>query len=171
MTLYEIKNEFTELFDRFEELSEEENAEELLEAWFDTLDGIEQGFQDKAEAVAVYIKNLTAESEMLKDEENALKARRRVKENSAERLKKYLFDCMTAVKLDKIDAPRAAISIRNNPESVFIANEKEFIKNADAAFLRQKPPEIDKTAVKTALKAGTAVDGAELVRTRSLQIK
>ncbi len=171
MKLYEIKNDFAALFDQFEEISEEENAEEMLEAWFDTLDGIEQKFQEKAVAVAVYIKNITAEAEDLKAEENALKARRRVKENSAERLKKYLLDGMTTVKLNKIDAPRAAISIRNNPESVFIADEKEFIKNANTSFLRQKPPEIDKTAVKTALQAGKTIDGAKLIRTRSLQIK
>lgn len=38
-------------------------------------------------------------------------------------------------------------------------------------FLRYKEPEINKTAVKEALKAGEKIPGAELGRTQSIIIK
>ena len=40
MSLYELTNDFTQLFDQFDEISSMDNAEEFKQAWFDTLSGI-----------------------------------------------------------------------------------------------------------------------------------
>ena len=52
MKLYEISSDFQTLFEQLE-MFEEADEEQ---AWFDTLDGIEQAFDSKAENIAVYIK-------------------------------------------------------------------------------------------------------------------
>ena len=86
----------------------------------------------------------------------------------------YLKNCLEAAKLKKIETPRAAISIRNNPESVEIADEKSFIgwaQDNNDDLLRYKDPEVNKTAVKQLLKAGEEVPFAKLIRTQSLTIK
>lgn len=182
--LYELTSEFESLFDRFEEISDydyslEENPEEMRrqmqQAWFDTLEGMELEIREKAEAVAVYIKNITAEAKAFKAEEDKLTVRRKAKENSAAKLKQYLMDCMNAARLSKIDMPRAAVSIRNNAESVKLTDENGLIGWAELHdrddLLRYRTPEINKTAVKAALRSGEDIPGAVLERTRSVMIR
>lgn len=197
MKLYELSNSFTQLFDNFDaicsyemksnELGEpvdddgnvisdiEAYMEESRNAWFDVLCRIEGEFEQKAENVAAYIKGLKAEADELKTEEENLKRRRQVKENQIGYLKKYLLSEMQAIGRTKIDRPMAKLSIRQNAESVQIADEKEFVRMCEEKeldrFLRFKAPEIDKSAVKKALQSGQKVQGAGLTRTQSLIIK
>lgn len=197
MKLYELTKDFAELFDQFDAICNYEPAtnelgeyinddgeliedievirHELLEAWFDTLTGIEDGFDIKAENIAAYIKNELAEVDAMKKEEAALAKRRRTKENQVERMKKYLLDSMNKIGRTKIDTPKAKISVKNNAESVKIDDEKGFItmciNNGRGDILRYKDPEINKTAVKKLLQSGEIIAGAELKRTQSLIIK
>lgn len=182
MELYKISNVFSSLFDELDaienyepnENEEPANKDDMLTAWFDTLDGIEQEFEAKAENVAVYIKGLLAEAKQLKAEEQALKIRRQAKEKQAERLKEYLLNNMQEIERKKIDKPKAVISVRNNPESVEISNISEFVQWAiknDESMLKYAEPEIRKTVVKNALKNGADVPFAKLVKTQSLIIK
>lgn len=197
MKLYELSTDFSRLFDDFDAICsyEPEKSEsgdyiddggsiiedlaayrqELQEAWFDTLDGIEQEFEDKAENVAAYIKSLKAEADDLKEEEAALNRRRKVKENQIDRLKDYLLHSMMTINRTKIDTPKAKLSIRNNAESVQFDDEEQFIRLCLARgqddYLRYKDPELNKTAVKKALQSGMEIDGASLIRTQSLIIK
>ena len=188
MKLYESAGMFSELFDKFDticnfepetnELGEYIDAagnvipdinayrQEIQQAWFDTLDGIEEDFEEKAENIAALIKSLKAETESLKAEEAALSKRRKVKENQKKYLETYLIDNMTAIGRKLIDKPKARISLKSNPESVEIANEKEFIKWAESnspGLLKYKP-DISKTAVKEALKKGDDIPGAVIDR-------
>lgn len=172
--LYELTGSFAELFEKYEEISEEEDPQ-MTEAWFDTLDGIEQEIQAKAEAVGIYIKNLKAEEDALKAEEEQLYLRRKAKENAVKRMKQYLIDCLESARLSKVDMPRAAISIRNNAESVNILDESKFIEWAEKSdhddLLKYHEPEIKKTPVKALLKAGEKIPFAQLVRTKTVIIK
>ena len=195
MKLYEMSADFAELFDSYDAIvniefapdgkggfmdddgnpvDPEERRKEMQQAWFDTLDGMEQELVCKAENVAVYIKAMEAEAKFLKAEEDRLKARRQSKENAAKRMREYLMDCMKQANISKIDEPRAVISLRNNPESVEISDENEFVAWAAAEhddYLRYKAPEINKTAVKNALKSGAEIPFAALTRSQSLTIK
>ena len=195
-SLYEMTRDFEGLFEQYEAIADMEFASdgnggyidddgnpvdpaavraEMVQAWFDTLDGMEQEIQNKAEAVAIYIKSITAEAEIIKAEESRLRSRRQSKEKAAERMKKYLMDCMTAAKLKKIDMPRAAISIRNNAEAVEITDESGFIAWAQANdrddLLKYSAPEIRKTFVKQDLKAEKDIPYAKLTRSQSVIIK
>ena len=195
MKLYEMSADFSELFDNYDAIvnieftpdgnggfvdddgnpvDPEERRREMQQAWFDTLDGMEQELVRKAENVAVYIKNMESEAKTLKAEEDRLKARRQAKESSAKRMREYLMGCMKQANISKIDEPKAVISLRNNPESVEISDENEFIDWASAEhddYLRYKAPEINKTAVKAALKSGAEIPFAALTRSQSLTIK
>ena len=171
MKLYDYAAEFAELFDSLGDMAGDDDLEQ---AWFDTLESIEAEFEDKAENVAAYIKQLKGEADMLREQERAFAERRRAKEHHAERLKKYLLDNMAAVNLKKIDRPLAMISVKNNAESPRFDNESGFIewakRNADE-LLRYKEPEIDKNAVKRYLQEGHELDGVRLERSQSIIIK
>ena len=197
MKLYESAGIFAQLFDDFDvicsyEPEKNDNGDyvdddgnvinditayrqELQQAWFHTLDGVEEEFETKAENIAAYIKGLKAEADAIKAEETALSLRRKVKENQIKRMKSYLLENMQLINRKKIDTPRAKLSIRNNAESVQFDDEEQFIRLCLARgqddYLRYKDPELNKTAVKKALQSGMEIDGASLIRTQSLIIK
>lgn len=176
--LFEISNDFAELFDRlesFEEIEDDGIREDAQQAWYDTLTAIEEEFEIKAENVAQYIKALHAEADALKSEEKKLAARRKSKENRAKRLLDYLMECMRNIKREKIETARCKLFIRKNAESVQCADEDALARMLAAIgrtdLIRTKDPELDKTAIKKALQAGETFDGASLGRTESLIIK
>lgn len=179
MTLYEISDGFRTLYDQLDDMIEDEELtdeqrEDMQQAWFDTLEGIEAEFEEKAENVACFIKVLKAEAEMMAAEEKVLAARRRSREKRIESLKNYLLGEMDAIHLKKIDRPKARISTRNNAESVAIEDPHAFIlwaQEHNDSLLRYKEPEINKTEVKQALQEGGSLPHCHLQRTRSVIIK
>lgn len=196
MKLYEITAEFADLFDRFDEIANytpdtdefgryvtedgdiiedlEAYRQSYLTAWFDTLTSIEGEFNEKAENVAVYIKNLTADINEMKAEEKRLKSRRVSAENQVERMKKYLLNSMQAIGVKKISMPRARITLRLNAESVVVENEKALIDWAmrhDETILKYQEPEPKKTDIKELLRMGEKIPFARLERKESVTIK
>lgn len=176
--LFEISNDFAALFDQLEAFDEiEDDAQRAMaqEAWFDTLTGIEEEFEIKAENVAQFIKSLKAEAEDIREEEKVLAARRKTKEKRAESLIAYLMGCMKQIRREKIETAKCKLSIRKNAESVQVADEDALARQLAALgradLIRVKPPELDKTALKKALQAGEIINGAALGRTESLIIK
>lgn len=196
MKLYEISGMFAELFDRFDDIAnytpdtdeygryiteEGDIIEDLdayrnayLTAWFDSLTALEGEFNEKAENVAVYIKNLTADINEMKAEEKRLKSRRVSAENQVERMKKYLINSMQAIGVKKISMPRARITLRLNAESVVVENEKALIDWAmrhDETILKYQEPELKKTDIKELLRMGEKIPFARLERKESVMLK
>lgn len=193
--LFDISSDFSDLFNRFDEIQEMEfsknddgdyvdddgnviNPEvtraELLQAWFDTLEGIEEEFNFKAENTAQYIKSLKAEEAAIKAEEDKLKKRRQQYSRKIDCMTVYLKNCMEQMGVKKIDMPRARITIRNNAPSLKIADEIGFInmlqENGRDDLLKYELPEIRKSEVKKLIKAGETFPGAVLESSQSLII-
>lgn len=193
--LFDISQDFEALFDQFDAISEYEfpvdedgrpvdddgnpvNPEtakaEMLEAWFDTLSGLEEEFNFKAENLAQYIKCLKAEAEDIDEEMKKLRARRDSRNKRIERLKNYLMENMEAVGITKIDMPKAKITIRKNAPSIKFDNEISFItmlqnKGRDD-LLKYSMPEIRKSEIKKLIRSGEKFDGARLESGRSVII-
>ena len=197
MKLYELTGDFSDLYNRFIDIDAwepdtdeegrpiDENGEvienvtaykeAMFEAWFDTLEGIEELFEDKAVNVAVYIKNLRSEAEQLKAEKLKLEKRQSAKNKLADRLEKYLFNSMQKVKRTQIDRPQAKIRIKQNPESTVIENEQAFIQWAERNdrddLLKYEQPSVKKAVVKALLKKKENIPFAHLERKTVLEIK
>ena len=178
--LFEISAEFSELFDQLDSLAEQADAmgipqEEVETAWFDTLDGMEQEFNLKAESTALYIKELNVKADALKQEEKKLAERRKSYERRAASLKEYLMRNMVQMHLKKVDGIRARITIRNNPTSLQIQNESAVIQQLEQSgqenFLKYAKPELKKTEIKAFLQSGGQLDGCSLAKTQSILIK
>lgn len=200
--LYDLTDQWSDMFDRLEDYDTwepeknddgeyidehgeviknaseyiKETREDLKQAWFESLSAIKEMFEDKAVNIALHIKTLDAEVEAIKAEKMRLAARQSQKEKLAARLREYLVSSMQQVKLKRINSdPRVTISFRVNPPSVSIGDEKAFVewaaKNHDE-LLKYKDPEIDKTAVKKALKEELDLPSdVQLVSTVSIIIK
>lgn len=149
--------------------------EEVETAWFDTLDGMEQEFNLKAENTALYIKELNAKADALKQEEKKLAERRKSYERRAASLKDYLMRNMMQMHLNKVDGIRARITIRNNPVSLQIQDESAVIQFLEQSgrgdLLKYAKPELKKAEIKSFLQSGGQLEGCSLTKTQSIQIK
>lgn len=196
-TLYDLTGDFKKLYDMFEEIDNfepdrDENGnpvdsdgtiindvaelkEKMLAAWFDTLDGIEEAFEDKAVNIAAIVKSLRSEAEQLKAEKLRLAKRQSQKEKAAERLEQYLLNSMQAIGREKIDKPQAVIRVKKNPESTVVDNEGSFIEwaetNGYTDLLKYKDPDIKIKEVKDLLKRNVKLPFVHLERKTKIDIK
>lgn len=155
MKLYEI----TEAYNNLEEIEEVEEREKYLNL-------IEDGFEEKAENIVKFIKNLEADAKALKDEEKRLAEKRKAKENSIKWFKFYLQNNMEMLDKKKIKAGLFNVNIQKNPPSVNVINEKMI---DDEYFIIER--KLDKQKLKADLKDGKEIMGAELQQGESLRIR
>ena len=167
MTLYEIANNYNTVLELLD------NEEITPEAVVDTLEGIAVMIEEKADNIACLIKNLTAEIEAIKAEEEKLAKRRKSKEKHVEYLKAYLSDKLIETGLTNIETARNKITFRKS-ERVTFDNEADFIewalKNSDD-LLTYKSPTVNKTAIKKALADGKEIDGVHIECKMNMQLK
>ena len=197
MKLYELTEMYSDLFNQFDAINEWEpdtNADgmpidddgniianvdayrnKMLTAWFDTLTGIEGEFDEKAESIAIYYKQLLAEAKMLKTEKAAIAKRQSQKEKQAESLKTYLFKSMQALGRQKIDMPRAVMSLKKNAPSLIVDDEISFVEWAEEHnldhLLKYSMPEVKKNDVKALCKKGEEIRFVHMEAKQSLSIK
>ena len=157
MKLYEIPGEITDLLDpETGEITDEEALGKLLRKW-----------NNGVEWLALEVKNSLAEAEALKKEKEAFAARQKTAENRAKSLKNYLGFLLNG---EKFKTDRVQISWRRSEQ---VQTDDEFMLWAleNNAYLRFKEPEVDRAALKDALKQGIEVPHAVLVENQNIQIK
>ena len=159
MTIYEIDNEIMNCIDM--ETGEVIDTEKLNE--------LQMERDAKIENVALWIKELKAEAEAIKNEKQALAERQRVAENKAESLKNWLAYVLNG---EKFKTAKCSISYRNS-ESVEVTEEGlEALMKDHEDLLTYKTPEPNKKAIKDAIKNdGLTVAGVQLVQKTSTIIK
>lgn len=162
VSLYDIGQDFLAAL---ESLAVDEDTGEIID--FGAIDALSTQFDDKAESIACYIKNMNALAAALKAEEDALADRRKRTEKRVEGLKKYLTNCFDAIGRDKIETARAKISFRKST-AVLIENEATIPKKYVVKTVATKP---DKVAIKNAIQGGAKIAGVSLVENRNIQIK
>lgn len=119
----------------------------------------------KIENLGCWYKNLLAEAEALKAQKNAFAEREKAKKAKAESLRGFLNRYLNG---KKFESAKVAMSFRKSEAVEFDA---KCIGDVPEEFLKFKDPELDKVAVKKAIKAGETVPGCELVARQNLQIK
>ena len=153
MNLYEIDSaildcvdvETGEIFDedKFEELSLTRDA--------------------KIENICLWIKNLKAEAEALKAEKDAFAARQKAAENKMNSLKKYISNYLegTAFESAKVKVSFRASEALDIEEGADIPEE----------YLKPKEPDIDRVALKKAVKLGLQIAGVQIIQNQNIQIR
>ena len=165
MTLYELTNDYMELL----QMAEDPDIDE--QAFMDTLEGIEGALEDKADGYAKVMRMLEADAKGIKAEEDRLSARRKTIENNIKRMKQSLQYAMEATGKTKFKTQLFSFNVQNNPASVVM--DEQDVANIPERFLKYKDPEIDRKAIKDAIKAGDedAMDIAHLEQTKGLRIR
>lgn len=139
----------------------------------DTLEGEQWPLEVKAQQYGFVIKNLEATANSIKEAEKQMKARREAIERRASSLSERLKTGLEIAAISKLDCPHFALTIKKNPPSVDIWDEKQI----PARFMRtpEPPPPPaavpDKAAIKDAIKAGEDVPGALVAQGTRLEIR
>ena len=136
-----------------------ENASELAKK----IDEVAITLDEKIENIGLYIKNLEAEVEMFKHEEDKLEKRRKTAERKIASLREYLNGYLEAVYPNdsdrakwKFKTPRVVLGYRKS-SSVEVPD----IEKLDKKYLKiTTKVDPDKTAIKDAIKNGEEVQGA-----------
>lgn len=162
MKLYELVAEFEAIHRELELAENDDEVDEVIAR----LGEAEGKFTDKAEAIAVIIQSLRASERILKEEVERLNDRKYWLETKTEKLKTYLKDAMERIGIPKVETPRFTISIRNNPQALYVANESTI----PIGFFKTERV-LMKSAVKAALENGQDIPGCCLVRKTRVDIR
>ena len=158
MNIYEIDNAMFSLID--------EETGEIKD--FEAFEELQMQKDEKIENVALWHKNLIAESKAIREEEKALAERRKSLEHRAESLKNFVSRALNG---NKFSTSKVAISYR---KSTAVEVDDEFIDYAmknNNDLLTFKRPEPNKTAIKEMLQGGFDIPHAELVEKNNMSIK
>ena len=129
----------------------------------DRLHDLQMERGDKIRNIACYIKNLRSDAAQYDEEAKTFAARKKAAQTKADSLTAYLSSMLNG---EKVKDKEYAISWRKS-ESVNITDDSLL----PDTYLVPQPPKVDKAGIKAALKAGTAVTGAELAEKNNIQIK
>lgn len=160
--LYEIDQDILDCVDM--------ETGEILDA--EKLDALQMEREKKLEGVSLWVKDLTAEANAVKDEADKLTARKRALDNKIAALKSWL---LIALDGEKLKTPRCNV-YQTHSQRVAVADEEkliEFLKTLEEPerFLRFREPELRKDEIKKALKDDVIIPGACLEETESVVIK
>lgn len=159
--IYELTDDFLQVQEMME--SGEYDSETLQ----NTLECIDYEIEKKAEGYAKVIRNLTADVDGLKSEEERLSAKRKAIENNINNLKKNLEQAMILMGKKKFKTELFSFNIQKNPPSVRILNEAKI----PARFKIPQPDKIDHKGIIQELKNGAEFDWAEISQSESLRIR
>ena len=169
MTLYDIDAQIAALEDAAEDdmLIDAETGE--LISVSQALDALRMEREAKLENVACWVKNLSAEADAIREEENRLIKRRKAAETKAANLKSWLLAAMTREDgtTDKLKTGRVMVSVKRNPPST-VVDEALLPSTYKVAKITYQP---NKELIKRELLAGGEVPGAHLEYGRSVIIK
>ena len=154
MRLYELAEQWDAVFNMMED---GETDEQVI---FDTLESIEGEIEDKADNYAKMIRNLQANVDVLKAEEERLYQRRKSTENHIQRLKDNLQANLEFIGKTKFKTDLFSFSVAKNggKQPLSITDNLDEIPGK---YLIPQPPKVNNDAVRELLKEKT-VDWAHL---------
>lgn len=153
MNLYEIDRAILECIDpETGEIADYEAFEQL-----------QMEREQKIENVALWIKNLAAEAKALREEEKAFAERRKRAENKAESLKRYLDSILQG---EAVKTTKFAVSYRKSEQAIV-----DDLLKIPEEYLKYKDPDVDKTAIKAAIKSGAEIPGCHIETVNNISIK
>lgn len=161
MKLYEIEQGLRALIEgTLEKIVDMETGEVFT---VDNLENLQLVKEEKLEGCAVVYKELKADAEALANEIKTLQERKARLVKKQEWLADYMA---VALNGEKLKTPKCTISYRKS-ESVELTGN---IEEVPSEYCKTKV-ELDKTAVKKAIKEGIEVPGCSLIAKMNMQVK
>ena len=137
-----------------------------IDAFLDLMDGVQDSFNEKAEAICKLIQSFKSEAEAFKSEKLRLEKKQSALESKASALKSYLeYNArMIMAKDEKRKVGLFTIGFKKNPEKLIVDDgasvPDEYMKKS-----------VDVSRLKDAVKSGEVFPGVRLEQSESLTIK
>ncbi|EIA21402.1 siphovirus Gp157 family protein [Listeria fleischmannii] len=157
MKLHELSSKYEKLYQLADSIDEE--------TFEDTLQAIEEPLQEKAINVAKLILTWDDDISTLDNEIKRLQALKKSIVSRQNRTKEYLLFSLNKAGIKKVNDVKYPLTIRNNTK----INVYDFSRLPDR-FIRYKPGEPDKIAIKKAINEKETVPGAEIIDTQTIKI-
>lgn len=177
MALYELTGQYLQLQQMLDvdpaDMSPEEYAD-YQQAVKDTMEALTGDIEEQADNLACIVKDLKAQADGLKNEADRLTKRAQAKVARAKSLTEFLYSQMALTGNRKIETTRNVLTIKKTPAAVKVHDETAFwawAQLGNDGFTRQAAPEMDKKAVREALKAGQEIPGVTLESGETLSIR
>lgn len=164
MNLFNLTAQYQQLLMLLQSVEINEENQELYQ---NTLEAINDSFDQKMEGYAFVHKQLDYDDEMLTAEIKRLTEKRNSVRKNKERMKQAMFDSLVAVGKDRVKSPTFNIYIANNPPKLKINNLEEVPER----FFIPQEPKVDKRSLLNALKDGNEIEGVEIEQTKGLRIR
>ena len=162
-TLYELTND-VEFINRL--MEEGEVDQEALKG---ALEVSKEELAIKLEHYCQFIRNLDSDIEGLKSEEKRLAEKRKVLENTKERMKVAMGYALDRIGEKKMACGTFTCSMQKNPAATIIDCEESLIPEK---YLIPQPPKVDKKLLKADIDSGVDLSGvAHLEQSESIRIK
>lgn len=157
--------ELTESMIALKDMGEDPNIDPLVLK--DTMEAVEGEFEDKAEAYAKVMTELTAEAEAIKQEITRLMVKKNALEANVKRMKNILKNSMKTTGKVKFKTNLFSFYVKKNPPTLVIDSAKDIPLN----FFIPQDPVIDTAGIKEDLKNGAKYDFAHLEQGDTVIIK
>ena len=143
---------------------------EILDS--DRLTALQMERERKLEGVALWVKDLNYEAQMVKEEADKLTARKKALDNKIDGLKQWLLYALNG---EKLKTARCNV-YQTHSQRLAVADEPKLIRFLQTLeqpdrFLKFPEPELRKDEIKKALKEDYEIPGAALEDTESVVIK
>ena len=122
----------------------------------------------KGTGIIAVVRNLEADTDVIKSEIKRLQDLKKSKENKIENLKKYTKECLEEADIKKLSTSLGNISIRKLPGSVEVLEEDSIPAEYKKEVVTVT---VDKKSILADLKEGVVVPGVALKSGTSLSIK
>lgn len=165
-SLFNLAKEYTDLYSALVSSVDEETGEVDVDIAA-ALANVQGSFEEKAIATATVSRMLGNTVDEVSKEIDRLKRLKVHLEREDGRVKEYLKKAMELTGTEKVQGISASISFRQSEQTV-IDNEEELPEEYITAKTTYTP---NKTAIKTAIKAGKDVPGAHIETVKNLQIR
>lgn len=165
-SLFNLAKEYTDLYSALVSSVDEETGEVDVDIAA-ALANVQGTFEEKAIATATVSRMLGNTVEEVSKEIDRLKRLKAHLEREDGRVKEYLKKAMEMTGTEKVQGISASISFRQSEQTV-IDNEEELPEEYITVKTTYAP---NKTAIKTAIKAGREVPGAHIETVKNLQIR
>ena len=159
-TLFNLKEDYKQVYD----LIAEQGDEEILK---DTLESINDAIEDKADGYIAVVKSLEADNKAIDEEIKRLRQRKTSNSNGIKRLKESLQDAMEVTGKTKFKTALNSYSIGNNPPSLDISDESHIPES----YLVPQAPKINKKDLLQAIKNGEEIQGVGIKQGKSLRVR
>ena len=137
----------------------------------DTIEGseVQMALEEKVQGYEMVARTMEAPRSFIQAEIKRLQGLDKAIELRAKALRERVQDTMTAMGVQKIACPLFEVRIQKNPAALDLYDERM----VPAEFWHTPEPvaDLDKAALKAALKEGREVQGARMTQSESLRIK